>query len=306
LHSQSEWDNKVKEMGGSILQSWVWGQFQEAVGQKVRRFDGDGWMAQVIEHDLMMGKKYWYVPRGPLGNASLADERLADEANVDRNAVFLRLEPLEPVRLPEAPKETQPKENWVVGLEGSEQELLLAMKPKHRYNINLAAKKGVAVREAVKSDFLGIWQLFMETSTRGHFRLHPQEYYLKMWETLGAEHLKVLVAEFEGQMLSACFITVFGHSAIYLHGGSSDRNKHLMAPYLMHWEAMKAVKALGTYNYDLGGVSSDPAHAWSGISRFKRGFGGFEVRYPGTFDHVLSPLWYNAYKGGRKLRKLLR
>jgi len=304
--TQAEWDKKAIELGGSILQSWAWGQFQESTGQKVLRFDDAHWMAQVIEHDLMMGKKYWYAPRGPLGNARQAEAYLRSQADSDHSVVFLRLEPMEPIDLPEAPKAIQPKENWVVGLEGSEQELLVGMKPKHRYNLNLAIKKGVTVRQATKDDFLGVWQLFLETAARGDFRLHSQDYYLKMWEALGQDHLKVFVAEFEGQMLSACYVTMFGHTAVYLHGGSSDRNKHLMAPYIMHWEAMKAVKAKGIFNYDLGGISTDPAHTWAGITRFKVGFGGFEVRYPGTFDRVLSPLWYNAYKGSRKLLKLLR
>jgi lipid II:glycine glycyltransferase (peptidoglycan interpeptide bridge formation enzyme) len=304
--NQQEWDKKAIELGGSILQSWVWGEFQASLGLKIERHMNDKWMAQVIVHDLLMRKNYWYVPRGPLGNAQQASDFLRSAAAPDKCVVFIRMEPLEPVDLPEAPKATQPKENWVVGLEGSEQELLVSMKPKHRYNLNLAIKKGVIVREADKSDFLEIWRLFLETSTRGKFRLHPQNYYLQMWEILGKDHLKVMVAEYEGQMLSAGLITMFGHSAIYIHGGSSDKNKHLMAPYLMHWEAMKAVKALGYFNYDMGGVTSDPNHPWAGISRFKRGFGGFEVRYPGTFDQVLSPLWYNVYRNGRKLTKLIR
>jgi lipid II:glycine glycyltransferase (peptidoglycan interpeptide bridge formation enzyme) len=304
--TQQEWDKKAVELGGSVLQSWVWGEFQASLGLKVERHMNDYWMAQVIEHDLLMKKNYWYVPRGPLGNAQQAADFLRSAAAPDQGVVFIRLEPLEPINLPEAPKQTQPKENWVVGLEGSEQELLVSMKPKHRYNLNLAVRKGVTVREAQKSDFLEIWRIFLETSTRGKFRLHPQNYYLQMWESLGEQNLLVLVAEYEGQIIAGAFITLFGHSAIYIHGGSSDKNKQVMAPYLLHWEAMKRVKARGIYNYDLGGVTSDPNHPWAGISRFKRGFGGFEVRYPGTYDQVLSPLWYNVYKSGRKLTKLLR
>jgi peptidoglycan pentaglycine glycine transferase (the first glycine) len=304
--TQTDWDKKTIEMGGSILQSWAWGEFQSSIGLKVTRHANDRWMAQVMEHDLLMKRNYWYVPRGPLGNAQQAADYLKGLANQDKNVIFVRMEPLEPIDLPEAPKSTQPKENWVVGLEGSEQELLISMKPKHRYNVNLAIKKGVTVREAGKDDFLDIWKIFLETSTRGRFRLHPQNYYLKMWEVLGSEHLKVLVAEYQGEIIAGAFVTMFGHSAIYIHGGSSDKNKQVMAPYLLHWEAMKAVKAKGIYNYDLGGISNDPNHSWAGITRFKKGFGGFEVRYPGTFDQVLSPLWYNVYKSGRKLTKLLR
>jgi lipid II:glycine glycyltransferase (peptidoglycan interpeptide bridge formation enzyme) len=304
--NQDNWDKKAIDLGGSILQSWAWGEFQKSLGNKVDRFMEDTWMSQVVEYDLMMSKKYWYAPRGPIGNAQHAADYLRNHANNDKAVVFLRLEPSEPIGLPEAPKEIQPKENWVVGLEGSEQELLVTMKSKHRYNINLAAKKGVTVRQATKNDFLEVWRLLLETAARGKFKLHPQNYYFQMWETLGDQYFKILLAEYEGQILACVLASFFGHTASYLHGGSSDKNKHVMAPFLLHWETMKLAKHLGYYNYDMGGVSSDPAHAWSGISRFKRGFGGFEVRYPGTFDLVLSPLWYNVYRNGRKLRKLLR
>jgi peptidoglycan pentaglycine glycine transferase (the first glycine) len=300
------WDKKIIDLGGSILQSWQWGEFQQSVGMKVERFSSGAWASQIIEHELVMGKKYWYAPRGPLGNTHEATAFLEKQASADHSIVFLRLEPSEPVNLPEAPKEIQPKENWVIGLEGSEQELLVAMKPKHRYNLNLAIRKGIRVREASKEDFLSIWKLLLETASRGRFRLHPQNYYLQMWETLFPDHLRIFVAEWEGQILATAFVSLFGHTATYLHGGSSDKNKQMMAPYLLHWEAMKAVKLLGYFNYDLGGVTSDPNHPWSGISRFKKGFGGFEVRYPGTFDLVLSPLWYNVYKNARKFRKILK
>jgi lipid II:glycine glycyltransferase (peptidoglycan interpeptide bridge formation enzyme) len=306
MMNQEQWDKKILELGGGLLQSWVWGEFQKTQGHKVERFSGDSWAAQVIEHDLMMAKKYWYSPRGPIGNAKEANDFLRQQASTDHSIAFLRLEPSEPISLQEAPKSIQPKENWVVGLEGSEGELLTTMKPKHRYNLNLAQKKGVTVREATKDDFLKVWVLLMETAGRAGIRLHPQNYYLQMWETLGTNHLKVFIAEFEGQPLSCAIVSLFGHTATYLHGGSSDKNKQLMAPYLMHWEAMKTAKRLGYMNYDMGGYSSDPSHEWAGISRFKKGFGGFEVRYPGTYDSVLSPLWYNVYRNGRKLRNLLR
>ena len=304
--TESEWDQKICDLGGGILQSWAWGEFQKAQGHVVHRFEDNGWAAQIIEHDLMMGKKYWYSPRGPVGRPIHAASYLKQQADKDHSVLFLRLEPSELMDLQSAPKEIQPKDNWVLGLEGSEQELLVGMKAKHRYNINLASKKGVTVREAKSQDFLEIWRLLLETAGRGGFRLHTQNYYLHMWEILGTDKFKVMVAEYEGEMLACVLLTFFGHTCTYLHGGSSDKNKQVMAPYILHWEAIKLAKRNGFYNYDFGGITLDPNHVWAGITRFKVGFGGFEVRYPGTFDMVFSPLWYNVYKSGRKLTSLLR
>ena len=73
-----------------------------------------------------------------------------------------------------------------------------------------------------------------------------------------------------------------------------------MAPHLLQWHAIKLAKANGQKYYDFHGI--DEAR-WPGVTRFKLGFGGFEVNYPGTFDLVYDPGWYSIYKMVRKVRR---
>lgn len=305
--AKESWDKKVIELGGSILQSWVWGSFNEALGYKVYRFSGDNFANQAIETPLPFGKKYLYCPRGPLGDA---EEALRDlrQLDVDRNLVFARVEPQHEVKLPRAVKDMQPVNNWLLNLEKTEEEILIGMKPKTRYNINLAQRKGVTVRVGEQKDLITLWKLFLETAGRNGIRLHPQNYYFQMWEHLSNSNLKILLAEYEGKPLAGMILTLFGDTATYLHGGSSQAMKEAMAPYMLHWEAIKLAKQLGLKNYDFGGIAphNEERHAWAGITRFKKGFGGFEVVYPGSFDQIYSPVWYNVYAQGRKLTRLLR
>jgi peptidoglycan pentaglycine glycine transferase (the first glycine) len=305
--SKEEWDKKVIDLGGSILQSWAWGQFHEALGQKIFRFSSDRFANLAIETELPMGKKYLYCPRGPLGDA---DEALEDlkKMQSDLGIIFSRIEPLHEVKnLPRAVKDTQPTQNWILDLDHTEEELLIGMKPKTRYNINLSQRKGVAVRQGDQKDLITLFKLFLETASRNKIRLHPQNYYLQMWEQLGPDHLKILLAEYQGKPLAGMILTLFGDTATYLHGGSSPAMKEAMAPYLLHWEAIRLAKTLGMKNYDFGGVApaGEERHAWAGISRFKKGFGGFVVVYPGAFDQIYSPIWYTIYKQGRKLTRLI-
>jgi len=304
--SQQQWDQKVIELGGSILQSWIWGQFQESLGFKLHRFSGTGYVNSVVELPLMINKKYLYSSKGPVGDAASA---LSDLTNfsADRSVVFARIEPQQPINLPKALKDPQPTLNWILDVSKSEEELLTSMKSKHRYNINLAQKKGVVVREGAKEDILIVWKLLLETAGKAKIRLHPQNYYWQLFEQLSPNYLKILIAEYQGKPLAGMFLSLFGDTAVYLHGGTSMVNKEVMAPYLMHWEAIKLTKKLGYKLYDFGGIASDnePNHPWSGISRFKRGFGGFELSSPGAFDMVFSPIWYNVYKNARLLRKLI-
>ncbi len=304
--SNEAWDAKVIELGGSILQSWTWGEFQHSLGNKLYRFSGPNYINSVTELPLMMGKKYLYSSKGPLGDVQAATADILELAKNDHGIIFARIEPDKKVDLPEAIKSPQPTLNWILGLEKTEEELLATMKSKHRYNLNLAQKKGVVVRQGTKEDILVVWKLLLETASKAKIRLHPQNYYWKMFEHLYPDHLQIFIAEFNGKPLGAMFLTMFGDTAIYLHGGSSQINKEVMAPYLLHWEAIKFAKSKGLRFYDFGGIApeGDTNHPWAGISRFKRGFGGYELSNPGAFDQVFSPIWYNVYKNARKIRGL--
>jgi peptidoglycan pentaglycine glycine transferase (the first glycine) len=306
--SKEEWDKKVIDLNGSILQSWSWGEFQKKLGFKVFRFSDTDYVDQVIEIPLMAGKNYLYSARGPLGNTTAAQKDLSDLAQKNHEIVFARVEPIQNIDLPKAIKETQPTNNWLLDLELTEDQILTGMKPKTRYNINLAQRKGVTVREGRKEDLLDVYKLLLETAGRNKFRLHPQNYYWEIWETMHPANMRTLIAEYEGKPLACMILTLFGTTAIYLHGGSSSAMKEAMAPYLLHWEAIKLSKSLGYKYYDFGGIAPADAvnHPWSGISRFKKSFGGFEVVYPGSFEIIYSPLWYNVYKNARTLRNLIR
>jgi lipid II:glycine glycyltransferase (peptidoglycan interpeptide bridge formation enzyme) len=305
--TQETWDKKVVELGGSILQSWAWGEFAGSLGQKIYRFSGDDFANLAIETSLPFGKKYLYSPRGPLGNTA---EALADLKHLqeNRDLIFARIEPNQPVDLPKAVKETQPTNNWMLDLEKSEDEILIGMKPKTRYNINLSQRKGLTVRVGEQKDLISLWQLFLETAKRNNYKLHSQSYYFKMWDHLNPNSVKILLAEYNGEALAGMLLTLFGPTATYLHGGSASKMKEAMAPYLLHWEAIKLAKQFGMKTYDFGGIapSGEEHHSWAGISRFKKSFGGFEVKYPGSFDLIYSPIWYNAYIQGRKLNKIFR
>ncbi|HEV8601481.1 MAG TPA: peptidoglycan bridge formation glycyltransferase FemA/FemB family protein [Patescibacteria group bacterium] len=302
--TQEQWDKKTIELGGSILQSWAWGEFQESLGLKIFRFSGDDFVNLAVETPMPAGKKYLYCPRGPLGNvdAALADLKKFKD---DRTLVFSRIEPTHKVDLPISPKEIQPTHNWMLSLTKTEQELLIGMKPKTRYNINLAQRKGVKVRVGTKEDLIPLYQLLLETAGRNGFKLHPQNYYWQAVETMFPRYLKILIAEYQGKPLAGMLLSLFGDTATYLHGGSASSMKEAMAPYLLHWEAIKLSKSMGLSLYDFGGVTANASqdHAWVGLSRFKKGFGGFEVVFPGAFDLIYSPVWYNVYKHVRNLRK---
>lgn len=197
-------------------------------------------------------------------------------------------------------KPVQPDNTLVLDLTKSEEELLAAMKHKTRYNIRLAERKGVKIRTSNDpKDMEEFYKLIEITYQRSKIKAHTKNYYQKQFETLNREGLaKLVIAEYKGKTLVANFMIFFGQTATYVHGASSNEYRNVMAPHLAQWVAVKAAKEHGFKIYDFWGIApdDDPKHSWAGVTRFKKGFGGREINYPGTFDLTINQGWYNIYK----------
>jgi len=61
---------------------------------------------------------------------------------------------------------------------------------------------------------------------------------------------------------------------------------------------MKLFKTRGYMFYDFWGIDSKK---WPGVTRFKLGWGGNQVEYPGSFDLPISKFWYLVYKLAKKI-----
>jgi len=304
-----------------FLQSWQWGEFQAKVSGRVWRIgvlDGDKLVAsaKIITKSLPIGKKYFYCARGPIIGPRVGREEatgllfqrikeLAEEAGV----MFLRFDPVNKTKdlnykINGGEKlirthDVQPATTLILDLTKTEKELLSAMHQKTRYNINLAEKKGVKIVLGDKARFEEFWNLLDQTSDRDKFRPHGRDYYKAMIE-LSDNPVKLFFAQYRGRPIATALISFFGDTATYLHGGSANEDRNAMAPYLLQWHGIKSAKANGQKYYDFHGIDEVK---WPGVTRFKKGFGGEEVNYPGTFDLVYDPGWYSIYKMVRKVRR---
>jgi len=321
-----EWDNFLaKNLSGSFLQSWAWGEFQKNLGRQVFRLQIKDrnrtiWaQALVIEMILPLKQKLLYSPLPLLFNpkAKVLEQQeiwrliLQEIKKINQSHLLFRIDPLEE-RTPffaqayknlgflPSKKHLQPRDSLILDLALSENELLSAMKPKTRYNIRLAKKKGIEIEEARTDEEINTFlRLLEETARREGFKPHPPSYYKKQLELFLPQGLeKLFLAYFHREPLSAILVSFFGQRATYLHGGSSRKHKELMAPYLLQWEAIREAKKLNCRLYDLWGVAPgrDEKHPWAGITRFKLGFGGKVVSYLPAQELPLQPFRYKIYK----------
>lgn len=285
----------------SFLQSKEWLGFQKSLGRKVWDVSG----INIIEHNLPFKKSYLYSPR--CGGNFLSEQFLnkVKEIAEQENAIFLKVEPAyrqaglqEKIDLKDSgfkkSNNIQPTKTIILDITKSEQELSNQMHYKTRYNIKLAEKKEILIKKD-KSKFEYFWKLMQETTERDKFRSHPKEYYRKMLEIPGIE---LFVAEFQNKIIAANIIVFWGKIAIYLHGASDYEHRNLMAPHLLQWEQIQEAKKRRCTEYDFWGIDEQK---WPGVTRFKKGFGGQEISYPGAFDLIFQPIWYSIYKIARKI-----
>jgi lipid II:glycine glycyltransferase (peptidoglycan interpeptide bridge formation enzyme) len=323
----------------SFLQSALWGRFKARFGWTPLAFSLD-WGAGaapllVLRRRLGPGFSFAYIPWGPElpENFFTSDEekkiRLEEialllSAHLPRQTVFIRFDPPwyaqgaaspPPIGAPfvRAGADIQPPDSVLLDLSLSDDGLLAQMKPKWRYNIGLAAKKGVRVEE-VKDLGAGLdifYALYTSTARRDRIAIHSLDYYKTLFEESEKEQdttLRLYLARHEGEPIAAIITLFRGETGTYLYGASAGHKRNLMAPYALQWQAMKDAKAFGCVCYDLFGIapSDDPAHPMAGLYRFKTGFGGVIIHRPGSWDYPHRPLLYRLFRSAEALRKGLR
>jgi lipid II:glycine glycyltransferase (peptidoglycan interpeptide bridge formation enzyme) len=317
------------------LQSWAWAQFKSRWGWEALPLTmtvaGNNWeaaaAAMVLKRRIpRLPLSILYVPKGPAldyRDAPLRRQVLAQLEQLARRerAIFIKIDPevvrswgLEDERVSPLGKAFErdltergwrPSDDQVqfrntveLPLDGTEEQLLAAMKPKTRYNIRLAERKGVVVRQGSPADFPAIAEMYLETAARDGFTVRPREYYLDGWTSLyEAQMARPLIAEVEGRPVAAVILVRFGDRAIYMYGASRNEARERMPNYLLQWEAIRWARAAGCRVYDLWGAPDefDESDRLWGVWRFKAGFNGEVVRFIGAWDYPARPLWYRLY-----------
>jgi lipid II:glycine glycyltransferase (peptidoglycan interpeptide bridge formation enzyme) len=189
----------------------------------------------------------------------------------------------------------------VLNLKLSEVDLLAGMHTKTRYNIRVAQRKGVKIRFSCDVRDLDLFAvLAQEVHARSPFRYHPISYYRAMLEALTDDcALEIGVAEHNGRVLAVHLFVTFAGTTTYLHGASGNSQRHLMAPHLLHWEAVRRAQERGSSSFDFYGVAPigfAPTHPWAGITRYKEGFGGARTTTIGAYEYVMHrpKMWLYA------------
>lgn len=353
----NRWDDFVSSRCGHVLQSTAWGELKSRFGWRAHRLAlvRDEAMiagAQILFRRLPLGLQFAYIPRGPVVDFTdhHAVDAILDAVNhfaKSAGAFVLKIEPnisesflnhkSEIVNLKSSAC-IQPRTTIHLDLTRDLDTILAQMKPKWRYNIRLAERKGVIVRAGNAGDLPEFYRLQQITSARDKFAIHSADYYRAAFELFTARDFACLfVAEYAGEPLAMIFVTAFGGEAIYLYGASSNAHRERMPNHALHWAAIQWAKARGCARYDLWGVaavadafvgarhsrnlitgesgspkqvgehsesnSTNASPLSHGLYQFKQGFGGELVQYAGGYDAIFSKWKYAVYELAMKMRR---
>ena len=190
----------------------------------------------------------------------------------------------------------------------TEDEIFAGFHSKTRYNVRLAIKKGVEVKEGTREDLKDFHKIMVETGARDGFIIRPLSYFEKMYDEMAPEHMKLLMAYHDGKPISGVIPIFYGNKTWYLYGASSNEHRNLMPNYLLQWEMIKIEKKKKDDVYDFRGVSGvvDENHPQYGLYRFKKGFGATFTEFVGEVYIPFKPFTYSLYKFSEKTFRNLR
>ena len=315
VHSSAEWNNALASIPNAhVLQTWEWGELKSKVGWTPTRllFAEDGKpfaAAQILRRPLPRTPLgVLYVPKGPIldyQDATLFGavlDLLEQHARRD-HAIFIKVDPDVITETPAASclpgrgwrvstEQIQYKNTVVLDLTKSEEELLATMKPKWRYNLRLAEKKGVRIGLGTEAELPLFYEMYAETGARDGFLIRRFPYYRDLWGTMLRGNLaQMFLAKVGAEAIAGLILFTFSNRAWFFYGASRSQQRELMPNHLLQWEAIRWAKAHGLREYDFWGApdrleESEPMY---GVYKFKMGFGGKFVERIPAHDFVISP-----------------
>lgn len=318
--SQAEWEDILSHFTeANFLSSWEWGQFHSSLGKKVALVVGtEGEVvtaAALLVTEVAKRGTYVTCAGGPLLNWH--DEKVVTDffvilkeiATVE-GATFLRFRPqeleseiatdlLKKINARTAPMHLTADFTLQLDITEPADTILSKMRKTTRYEIRRAQKLEITTELSDNpSDIQEFYEHQLTLATKHGFIPFSYQFLLKQFEAFLKTHSVILVhAKQQGQLLASAFVLFYNKEAVYHYGISTTQNEKLPGAYAAQWAAIEEARRRGCTRYNFWGITKPEQtdHRFSGVSIFKRGFGGFEVAYLPAQDIPLKPHYWITY-----------
>ncbi len=316
VEDRDEWTMIFNDVDSpSFLQSWEWGTLnQEHNGYEVLRlglYDSSERLVAIAQVLKIVAKRgsFLFVPHGPIfaepekrGEEYLTAflEYLSEIARQERFA-FIRMSPVFPesktlndvydrIGMVTAPTYMHAERIWRLSLQPEPDQLLKEMRKTTRYLIRKADKEGIVIKRRSDAQCIDdFWNLYQETASRESFTPFSKEFVDAEYQTFAQHHdADYFFGEKDGKILAGALV-VYTKSTAFYHQGASIHTPYPV-PYALQWAAIQEARRRGCKWYNFWGILREKRtpKAWSGLTLFKRGFGGQLVDYILTKDFVIN------------------
>jgi len=306
----------------SFFQSWTWGQFEKQLGHQVTDLGIylNSELIGIAQTVLVTAKrgKYLHIRNGPVTDwadperAGQVIKLFIKEAEKQK-CDFLRFSPL----LPKSPEnealfkkmgcthsqmhDVDAEVTWMLDLNQTEDQILAGMRKTTRYLVKQGLKNtDLKVFKTTDIGHLPIfWEIYQDTVKRQKWNAYSFEYISHEFEQFVKSDQAVLfLVQYKGMFIAASIFIYYLDTVYYHHSGSLSEYRNLPAMYLLQWQSILEAKKRGFAKYNFFGIArtDDPKHPWSGLSLFKKGFGGYKQEWQHALDMPLSKkYWLTHY-----------
>ena len=329
--SREKWDKFVtSHPEANFLQSWDFYEFHKSRGNTVvRRIAMDGKKIIAAYAGVVEAAKrgrHLAIAGGPIldwTNKTLVKEIFADmkSEGEQNHCVFVRVRPqlersekafklFADLGLKKAPTFLSVEYAAILDLNKSEEEIIKGMHRRIRYAVNNARNKGFTIEKSQDpKDIHEFYKIELATAKRQEFVAFSEDFLTKQFAAFAKNNEAVLyTAKYEGQILAQNFMIFYGNEASYHYAVSTELGTKMSGSPILHVEAMRDARERGIKRYNLWGIvgEDEKNHRFYGVSFFKRGFGGDELKYLPAHDLIISPMKYQKTKLIETVRKKIR
>lgn len=321
------WENfLLKCSEKTFLNSWNWGDFQKAMGNKI-------WRLGVYDNEQLIGLApiikiiakrgiFLFAPHSPAIASAKAGapeikkkilatllEELKELAKQEKIS-FIRVAPIwertqenrgifQKLDFQKAPIHMHPELTWQLDIRPSEEQLLMKMRKTTRYLIRQGLKnEEIEIIKSKNFNDVEIFnKLYQKTVKRHHFAPFSLHYLQNEFKTFSADNqILIFLGKYREEIICSAMI-IFWQNIGFYHQGASVSSK-IPVSYLMQWEAIREAKERGCKIYNFWGIAEqglkNKRHPWWGLTLFKKGFGGQRKEYVKTQDFIISQkYWFN-------------
>jgi lipid II:glycine glycyltransferase (peptidoglycan interpeptide bridge formation enzyme) len=192
----------------------------------------------------------------------------------------------------------QPRAEWLLDITDAEDTIWMQLHKHARYNVRLAERANATLsfyspNETPMDIFFSLMQT---TAGRDSFSIQSRAYYEAVLQSIPRGQGFVAICSIDGTPAATALFAEYGGTVHYVFAGSSDDFRKIAPPYFVLWNSIIEAKRRGWTTLNFGGISDTVKGTHlTGVTSFKKRFGGYSVTHPNPVDIVYKPVRYALF-----------